>query len=152
MTHMGLHAGYTKESKDIQREYFEHDFSALLKAEGAEKEELMKQFVQMNKMDPDYGSIGVALCGNFNKSGVPTDMQKKSLEKVLNFLKQMFDIPTRNIIGHNEVKEKVVEASCLTLESPKKSCPGKGLGFEGVIKNLDEDTEGASDKSIALSF
>jgi hypothetical protein len=150
LTHMGLHAGYTNESKDYEEKHLENGVAIIFKEQGEEKTKLIEHFKKANMMDPDYGSVGIALCGDFDGSGKPTEAQVIALSKLLNDIKKHLDIPTKNIIGHNEVGEKVIRASGLTQKSPKKTCPGKGLDLEGVNKFLEEDTSKSEYKSLLL--
>ncbi len=152
LTHMGLHAGYTKESKDYEEKYLKGGVESIFNTEGEEKAKLIVHFEKMNRMDPDFGSIGIALCGDFRGDGKPTSAQVIALSKLLNDIKKHFLIPTANIIGHNEVKEKVVEASGLTLASPKKVCPGAGLDLKGVNAFLEPDEQGAEGKSLLMGW
>ena len=147
---MGIHAGETWETKMYK------DAHLPVWAKGpcpsSLEDQIRKDSVYYNamRMDPDWGYLGVALCGNFNRGySSPTLAQLQSLERLLIYLKVKYDIPLCGILFHNQVKKELVEASGLTLKSPKKSCPGENFpDIEFVTMNLPEDSEIAKSKDI----
>ncbi len=62
----------------------------------------------------NFKSLGICLAGNFDKEE-PTELQLKSLEKILKNLAAKYNIPKENILGHLEVSGAVTQ------------CPGKNL-------------------------
>ena len=106
-------------------------------------------------MDPDYGTLGIALCGDFDTGNQPSRQQQESLIKLLNWVKCEYDIPTNNIIYHREVKSKVIEASGLTFVGTNGAtdtvCPGRSFPDISNFKNkLNRDTQNAQSKTILL--
>ncbi len=79
--------------------------------------------------------------GNFVNDDIPVK-QKDALYKLLSSLKGQYNIPSENIITHNEVKEKVIESRGLTFEGQETVCPGPSgqSDFELLHKTLPEDT------------
>jgi hypothetical protein len=103
------------------------------------------------KMDPDYGTLSVVLCGNFDAGGQPTPEQRSSLTKILNWIKGEYAVPTDNILYHKEVKSKVIEASGLTLDGKETVCPGQAFpSKQEITRPLKPDTYEAKQKSILL--
>lgn len=66
-------------------------------------------------------TIGICLIGDFDKSR-PTQTQWNSLVKVVRFLQSRYNIPTKNIRGHGDVKPT--------------NCPGRGLSVSELKRRL----------------
>jgi len=71
------------------------------------------------KKDPDYGSIGIVLTGDFEKRAKnywtpdkPTAHQLASLQRLLNHLVQKYNIDPANILKHREVSRGGAETVC----------------------------------------
>lgn len=149
-THFSYHAGHTKESTDYLKEHKADIEDIRAERDKKKKAKKIEHYINSKKMDPDYRSLGIVLLGNFDKNK-PTEAQIKSLEKLMNSLKNEYHIPTKNIIEHNEVNKKVVIPSGLNLvTSRKKTCPGTNLNLDDVKKPLSLNTKTAEGKSILL--
>lgn len=148
---LGSHAGFTRESEDYFKNYLPNKAKDLKPQENG-YEERFKHYKKVVRQDPDYGSIGIVVLGNFDSKDEPTEIQLESLKNLLNDLKMEYEIPKANMIFHNEVKEKVVESSGLRLASPTTACPGKNLEirFPKIKEELVEDTENALCKNILI--
>lgn len=143
---IGSHAGATLEYKEDFKKYFGDDLKSL-NPDREDYSEKLEQYESIIKKDPDYGSLGICLLGNFNEEERVSEKQIESLKNLLNHLKTGYDIPKSNIIYHREVDEKVLKPSGLTLSSPKTNCPGDNfLNKEDMINNLVEDTEASLGK------
>lgn len=146
---MGAHAGQTKEANEEALKVRSN--SALSQVEKG------KLIDEARKKDPNYGSIGIVIDGNYDNAEL-NGAQKKALQDLLASLKKTYDIPNANIVGHKEVGKKIVEAQGLTLVDSDKAdvhtvCPGK-LGFmtlASVKRDLPADTEKAAKKYNAPS-
>lgn len=100
-------------------------------------------------LDPDYGSIGIVLVGNFDKEE-PSEKQIQSLQNLLNWLKTEYHIAKQGIFYHNEIK-KLVEDSNLTSLSKQKTCPGHKFPKKSwLLDQLVPDTWEALQKEIYL--
>lgn len=75
--------------------------------------------------DPDWGSIGICLDGNFEADG-PPEPQLHALGLLIDDLRARFPKIER-VIGHREVKAELVDARGLTLLSHETTCPGSAL-------------------------
>lgn len=78
------------------------------------------------KKDPDYGSIGIVLCGDFENRwengwnpDKPTARQIESLQRLLNHLVLEYKIDSDRILRHSEVKR----------DGAPKVCPGANLSL-----------------------
>ena len=101
------------------------------------------------KLDPDYGSIGIVLVGNFDEHE-PDKKQLSSLVDLLNFLKEKYHISNNGIFFHNEIKA-LVENSGLTSLSKEKTCPGhKFPSKDSLLKQLIPDLPQAKQKQIYI--
>ena len=76
------------------------------------------------KKDPDYGSIGIVVCGDFEsrvqnawRPDKPTPSQLQALQRLLNHLAQEYQIDPSKILRHSEVKR----------DGKPKVCPGANL-------------------------
>lgn len=146
---MGAHAGQTKEANEEAQKVRSN--SALSQVEKG------KLIDEARKKDPDYGSIGIVIDGNYDNAEL-NGAQKKALQDLLASLKKTYDIPNANIVGHKEVGKKIAEAQGLTLVDSDKAddhtaCPGK-LGLmtlDSVKRDLPADTEKAAKKYNAPS-
>ena len=128
---MGSHAGQTSEANDLAEE---------ARREISDQEEQKKAVDFARRLDPDFGAIGVALVGDFQWSD-PTAEQLTSLKELLAYLKVTYDIPVKNIMGHSDVKENMVEAAGLTFVGEETECPGQNLtaSLSGIIGGLPVD-------------
>ncbi len=73
----------------------------------------------------NYRGIGICLVGNFNKEQV-SEEQLESLVYLVNTLRQYYEIPKGNIIGHGQVS------------GARTDCPGKNFPwreFRARLKN-----------------
>ena len=149
---VGLHAGATLESSQYFKEHLPNKIKDLHNEKDPEEyKKKLEHFKNATKKDPDYGSIGICLLGNFNTNKEVSEMQEKALVGLLELLKNQYEIPKDNIIYHSEVKEKVVEASGGKLVSHKTNCPGdKFLEKDKILEKLTPDSEEAKCKSILL--
>lgn len=147
---MGIHAGEVSEVENYQVIHIPEWSKGPVPSTPEDQMKMDSIYCNAMRMDPDYGYLGVALCGNFNAGyDKPTEAQMQSLEWLLAHLKVKYDIPFCGIIFHNQVKAEVVEASGLTLKSPKKSCPGVNFPErECILENLPEDSELAKSKNV----
>lgn len=148
---VGSNAGKTKESTEYVKRHLPGGVSDIANSTGSQYLANLRSYINAMKMDPDYGTLGIVLCGNYDAGGQPTPKQRESLTKILNWTKSEYDIPTNNIIFHKEVKSKVVEASGLTFDGLETVCPGKDFPPKSEIcKNLAPDTAHAGTKSMLL--
>jgi N-acetyl-anhydromuramyl-L-alanine amidase AmpD len=92
--------------------------------------------------DPDYGSIGIVLTGDFESRmknvwtpDKPTSAQLASLQHLLNHLTQKYKINPKNIIKHSEVMRG----------GDPTACPGAELG-----PYVDEEKKVAGDDTRLL--
>ena len=102
------------------------------------------------KKDPDYGSVGIVLTGDFESRMAngwspdkPTAKQLQSLQRLVNHLVQTYAIPAANIVKHSEVRRD---------GSPTK-CPGEHLSphvdkLKGTVKKTLENLA-AAEKALA---
>lgn len=84
------------------------------------------------KLDPDYGSIGIAVAGCFDprqcrEAHIPSEAQKMALGALVVYLRKQFPkIGKEDVLAHLEVKQKVIVAAGLTpRKSYETSCPGE---------------------------
>lgn len=84
------------------------------------------------KLDPDYGSIGIAVAGCFHEQQCreahhPSEAQKLALGALIVYLRERFPkIGKGDILPHSEVKEKVIKANGQTpAKSYETACPGE---------------------------
>lgn len=70
----------------------------------------------------NYDGIGICLIGNFDEHA-PTAGQLASLKTVISELQTRFEIESKNIIGHRDVKST--------------KCPGKFFPFDEITSTLD---------------
>lgn len=75
------------------------------------------KFDEAMRKDPDYGSLWIALCGNFTWTDRPTKAQLQSLALLMEKYGEKLKIPKENVILHKEVESKVVKASGYTMPS-----------------------------------
>lgn len=78
------------------------------------------------KKDPDYGSVGIVLTGDFESRkenlwspDKPTAAQRESLQRLLNHLVAEYAIPPQQILRHSQVKRS----------GKPKVCPGANLSL-----------------------
>jgi hypothetical protein len=150
---VGAHAGQTKEENDKVNKALPWGVKTIASAKGDEYKKKLLSYIEAMKNDPDYGSVGICLCGNFEGENWPTEEQTASLEKLLNRLKQEYDIPGTNIIFHKDVKTKVIEASGLTFAGTETVCPWSSFTagkLDTIKSSLDKDSDAAKKKNILL--
>lgn len=152
---IGSNAGQTKESGAYKTKYLPGGVSEIAKAKGNATVyyDKLRSYVRALKMDPDFGTLGIALCGDFDTGAQPSKAQQDSLVKILNWIKNEYDIPTNNIIYHREVKKRVIEDSGLTFDGNYKEtvCPGRTFPDISNFKSkLKPDTQKAKSKTILL--
>ena len=155
---VGSNAGETKESKAYKAKYLPGGVSDISKVIGNKTKyyDKLKRYIKTMKMDPDYGTLGIVLCGDFDTGNTPSQAQQNSLIKILNWAKSEYDIPTNNIIYHKQVKKEVIEASGLTFDGGKDHhthtvCPGSTFPDISTFKShLKPDTAHAKTKTILL--
>ena len=75
--------------------------------------------------DPDYGSIGVVLDGQYSQAD-PTPQQIQALFSLVPHLRKRFHIRADHVIGHRDVKPVLDDARGLTFVGELKDCPGEG--------------------------
>lgn len=121
---MGAHAGQTKEANEL--------------AENIKNSKEPKLIIEVAlKMDPDYGSIGICLTGNFhNKNYKPTKRQLSSLKKLLIHLAQKYNISQDNILMHKDVKSELIEKKGYTFYGNETLCPGKNA-YQPIVEIID---------------
>lgn len=73
--------------------------------------------------------IGICLVGNFSKETV-TEEQMKSLVYLVNLLRDYYNIPVENILGHGQVS------------GARTECPGKGFPWKEFYKRIKLRTDG----------
>lgn len=66
-------------------------------------------------------AIGICLIGNFEKNK-PSQAQYRSLAKLVRFLQKRYNIPTRQIKGHGDIKPT--------------DCPGKNFSFNELRRHI----------------
>jgi len=81
----------------------------------------------------NYKSLGIALTGNFMRE-VPTDAQIKTLKGIIGQVREIYNIPLENVLGHKEVR------------GAKTLCPG--INLLPIIKKIrsGEDIEEVSNE------
>lgn len=77
------------------------------------------------RLDPDDDAIGIVLDGAWEQDR-PPPAQLASAVRLLRDLRERYRIPARRIIGHRDVKARIVEASGLTFAGNTTVCPGDG--------------------------
>jgi len=115
------------------------------------KDSLIK-YLDAIKLDPDYGSLWICLCGNFENIK-PKKQQLSSLHNLLNRLKYEYQVPWKNIIFHKDVKSEIIEKSGLTFDGKETVCPWSNFDkndLNNIIKNLDPDLPWSQNKSLLL--
>ena len=152
---VGSNAGQTKEANELAKKYFPNGMSDIFNASGADYMSKLQIYTQIMHMDPDYGTMGIALCGNFDNGGQPSSQQQQSLVKLLDWIKNEYDIPSNNMLYHKEVKSRVIEASGLTFVGTNGAqdtvCPGRSFpSIQNFTKQLKPDTPNSKSKTILL--
>ncbi len=77
------------------------------------------------RLDPDDDAIGIVLDGAWEQDRPPL-AQLASAVRLLRDLRERYRIPARRIIGHRDVKARIVEAHGLTFAGNTTVCPGDG--------------------------
>lgn len=125
INYMGAHAGQTKEANTL--------------AGKITMELVDRPLLEAVKLDPDFGSIGICLDGNFDLDE-PGEAQLESLLRLIKYLQEKYDIRGDNILLHNEVTEKIIKKAGLTPVGEETVCPGRfgsTLVVEYLLKNSD---------------
>lgn len=147
---VGSHAGSTFESREELKENFGENYKSL-NPNSPDYLEKFNQFKNAIKKDPDYGSIGIVLLGDFNSDKDVSVAQSESLKNLLNYLKGEYEIPKDNIIYHSEVNDQVVKPSGFRLNSTETNCPGdKFPERDDILGKLIPDSEKALCKSLGM--
>jgi hypothetical protein len=111
------------------------------------------------KKDPDYGSIGIVLSGDFESRwengwnpDKPTARQLESLQRLLNHLVLEYKIDSNKILRHSEVKRDGAPKVCpganlsLYIDSMKK----KASDFLAEIEAAERELKTAEDLALHL--
>ncbi|MCP4969844.1 MAG: hypothetical protein GY932_04490 [Arcobacter sp.] len=114
---MGAHAGQTEEANEL--------------ADSIRKGLVDKPLVEALKKDPDFGSIGICLDGNFEFEKT-SSTQLKSLSLLLQRLVEKYNIKKDKIILHKDVRKKIIENNGLTPIGEATKCPGKH-SYEAIM-------------------
>ncbi len=115
LEYMGAHAGETKEANELAKKI---------------RMGLVERNIEdAKRLDPDYGSIGICLDGNFDEDE-PDEEQLQSLARLIKHLQEKYSIKENQIFLHSEVDEKITRKSGLTPVGGKTICPGKS----GAVK------------------
>lgn len=77
-------------------------------------------------VDPDVDSIGIVVDGNFVDTA-PTPEQLAALVTLVKDLRTRFHIEGGHVIGHRDVKQRLVEDRELTFAGHETECPGDAL-------------------------
>ena len=77
----------------------------------------------------NYKGIGICLVGNFSKENV-SEEQMKFLVYLVNTLRDYYNIPVKNILGHGQVP------------GAKTECPGKNFPWKDFYKRIQLKTDG----------
>jgi hypothetical protein len=118
--YMGAHAGQTKEANELAN-----------RIRAGLIEEDIKEAM---RLDPDYGSIGICLDGNFDNDE-PGEAQLESLSRLVKYLQEKYNIEPSNIFLHKEVNEKIVKSGGLTPKGEETVCPGE-MGSMSIKQNF----------------
>jgi hypothetical protein len=108
LNYLGAHAGSSKEAKELK--------------DSIKRGLCKKSYEDAARLDPDYGTIGICIIGNFTEEE-PSHCQLKSLEKLINILAAKYSIS--NILMHYEVRQKLIIDKGLTPCGPATVCPGQ---------------------------
>ncbi len=76
----------------------------------------------------NYKSIGICVVGNLSQER-PSAKQLASLVSLVNTLRKYYHIPTKNILGHGQVR------------GSKTECPGKLFPWKDFLKKLKNNNE-----------
>ncbi len=73
--------------------------------------------------DETYNDVGIGIClvGNF-ETDWPTEAQRRSLARLVDYLSAKYEIPDARIIGHGDVDDT--------------KCPGRHFSFEDLFERL----------------
>jgi hypothetical protein len=75
------------------------------------------------RLDPDEDSVGIVLDGDFADVR-PDPRQLAAAARLIRDLRARYRIPARQVIGHRDVRARLVEARGLTLAGDGTVCPG----------------------------
>ena len=103
------------------------------------KKQIAGTHVSGNAWNHNVFGIGICLVGNLEKSP-PTKAQIASLLKLIDMLKQTYDITANNIVGHKHVK-----SSNTSGRTEKTACPGKKLDI-AKVRDLSNHYHAAAKK------
>lgn len=152
---IGSNAGQTKEANDLAKQYFPNGVSDISNATGADYMTKLQIYTKIMHSDPDYGTLGIALCGNFDEGAKPSLEQENALVRLLDWVKDEYDIPSDNLLYHRDIKGRVIEASGLTFVGTNGAhdtvCPGRSFpDIQEFASKLAPDTEKSKSKTILL--
>jgi hypothetical protein len=99
-----------------------------------------------------YG-IGICLVGDFERAR-PTAKQLRALDSLVCALQRQYDIPSANIIGHNQVPWGQISYGADSLavawqpgKHERTSCPGKNLAIAALRRRCDAHHRGTNPAS-----
>ncbi len=114
---VGAHAGRNKVADSLALEYRKGNYQG--------------EYKDILQLDPDWGSAGICLSGNFNRT-LPTIPQLISLQKLIRILADSLEISSKEVHLHREIKNT--------------QCPGRWGTFMikpilWIINNQGHDSE-----------
>ncbi|MEE8410243.1 MAG: peptidoglycan recognition family protein [Myxococcota bacterium] len=110
--YMGAHAGTTLEAN---------------RAVVAIRRGATGRIADARKLDPDWGAIGIVVDGYFDSGIEPSAAQTEALTWLIGLLQEKYGARDEQVITHQEVKTRIVEAAQRTLGGGETTCPGSGL-------------------------
>lgn len=149
---IGAHAGTSKEFNIKAWKILPWWLQSLASMDRQTYKNSLIKYLDAMKLDPDYGSLWICLCGNFENIH-PTKEQLSSLKNLLNRLKVQYQIPWENIVFHKEIKSEIIEKSGLTFDGKETVCPWGNFekeDLDDIIKRLDPDLPWSKNKSLLL--
>lgn len=78
------------------------------------------------RKDPDDDAIGIVLDGDFEHAR-PSPRQLASAITLIRDLRRRLQVPAHHVIGHRDVKARIVEDAGLTFAGTETVCPGDAL-------------------------
>jgi hypothetical protein len=113
---MGAHAGATIEANAYAK--------SIRERKDLDDKERASLINTARRLDPDYGSIGVVLDGNFETHEIPK-VQAKAASDLILMLKETYEVPKKNIIAHESVESHWIGKRNLTRAGKETLCPGE---------------------------
>lgn len=98
--------------------------------------------------DPDYGSIGISLDGDFRFGVEPTAAQEQALVWLVKKLQMRFHISDAHIITHREVAQRLVEDRGLHFTGHYTECPGSEL--QAFVEKIRQQSAGKQGQQLAI--